>query len=1054
MKYVTSKWITESISQGKVLPEYDYCIPGLANKYGADIRKLVGKVSASSSSSSSSSWKLDRRYEVANTNNTNTRTSYLESRFHGEQGVNTSIGSPIAMRTPYVPHKNGKIHNHMDDVDNKFNERSRELIGQNERKNLDKFNNVNKEWSLYRKGITTEENPNFVQDYFRQSRLHFIGSWKTKLPYVASTIMNDLSRKNQLVATNEAQTLVQQASSSSSKRVVIHIDMDCFFVSVLIRGKDQYINKPVCVSWSEKAGSSEISSCNYPARECGITSGMFMSKALDLCPSLIALKYDFEAYEKVSEQIYRIFYSSAPVVQPVSIDEAYLELMPDKDGLAFAKYVCDRIFVETGCTASAGVGENMLLARLATKKAKPNGIHCMSSDHISYIRELPVRELPGIGWAMQRQLHERKIYTCGDLMNIPVTVLKGIYGEGKGEFLFKLCRGIDSTALVPVGPRKSIGAEVNWGVRFTSETWRQQHAEFLWCICREVSNRMLEAKVEGRMLQVKLMKKRPGVVEPKKYMGHGIADTVSASDSLRTASNSVEILYEKALPLFRRLTKDFKEGNDLRGLGVHLTKLKELYTTAGATAVPGSDFHTNTSPQKQREISSFFKTRNSGGSSSSGSCSSSNNNNSGSDNVCSSGNKSSSETNSYEKSHDIFIEEGTHDNVDDNVYDDNHDKDDNDYSDDEDNYLTKSLSDEEDEHNLLTQLSQDRDSYTRFEVHQTDTLIRFSQIDESFLDALPPEIIRELKENYTTRERINDDVGNKASVENSLLKAKYGHLLSTDQIEKLRVLPEEVHHEAVMQMKAYSTLPSSGNIDGPIYVNDRDSGRVNVKRKHVQPKVYNKHTKELFRKTQNEHVGRVQRDDFVNGYNENNERDFTALELQRYYDESSSSLTNGHKRDDYGNLLNETVYKSHSDPFYELQSLISSLISSGDDIKGDDVICIFAVIRDTMENLCSYLKGDNHDHDDSVHDAHSHVQNYESEILPLYVEQITTILGDFAGKLIRDGRCDIVVLFLKLLKNEKVVGKSFVLSAKHINNVEERAQNECYDKYRARLVLN
>ena len=216
---------------------------------------------------------------------------------------------------------------------------------------------------------------------------------------------------------------------------------------------------------------------------------------------------------------------------------------------------------------------------------------------------------------------------------------------------------------------------------------------------------------------------------------------------------------------------------------------------------------------------------------------------------------------------------------------------------------------------------------------------------------------------------------------------------------------------------------------------------------------YNKHTKELFRKNQNEHVKRVQRDDFFNGYNENNKRDFTALELQRYYDESSSSLTNGHKRDDDGNPLNGTVYKSHSDPFDELQSLISSLISSDDDIKGDDVICIFAVIRDTIENLCSYLKGDNHDLDDSVHDAQSRVQNNEEEILPLYVEQITTILGDFAGKLIRDGRCDVVVLFLKLLKNEKVVGKGFVLSAKHINYVEERAQNECYDKYRAKLVL-
>ena len=104
-----------------------------------------------------------------------------------------------------------------------------------------------------------------------------------------------------------------------------------------------------------------------------------------------------KAYEKVSEQIYTIFYSSAPLVQPVSIDEAYMELLSGSDGVAFAKYVCKKIYEVTGCSASAGVGTNMLLARLATKKAKPNGIYCMPTEHILYMRDLCVRELPGIG---------------------------------------------------------------------------------------------------------------------------------------------------------------------------------------------------------------------------------------------------------------------------------------------------------------------------------------------------------------------------------------------------------------------------------------------------------------------------------------------------------------------------------------------------------------------------------------------------------------------------------------------------------------------------------
>ena len=190
---------------------------------------------------------------------------------------------------------------------------------------------------------------------------------------------------------------------------------------------------------------------------------------------------------------------------------------------------------------------------------------------------------------------------------------------------------------------------------------------------------MVESRVEGSMITVKLMKKRPNVIESKKYLGHGLADTFSASDSMRTASNDVETIYERAVPLFRRLTRDFKEGNDLRGLGVHLTKLKELYAAVGPMA-PVKDSHSHshnhtlTSPQKQKEISSFFKV-------------SRNHNDDDDHHDDHDNNKSNSNSNS-----------NSYNNDKDNKGDDNNaDDDDDDNEEEEEDYLMKSLSDEEEE---------------------------------------------------------------------------------------------------------------------------------------------------------------------------------------------------------------------------------------------------------------------------------------------------------------------------------------------------------------------
>merc|ERR1712146_580840 len=140
------------------------------------------------------------------------------------------------------------------------------------------------------------------------------------------------------------------------------------------------------------------------------------------------------------------------------------------------------------------------------------------------------------------------------------------------------------------------------------------------------------------------------------------------------------------------------------------------------------------------------------------------------------------------------------------------------------------------------------------------------------------------------------------------------------------------------------------------------------------------------------------------------------------------------------------------DPIRDLLDVIKYLLSVQEEIKSDDVIYIFAVIRDIVDGLSGY-RNVLSDDDSNMSNVDDCTESYNNTVLPLYLEQITTIVGDFLGTLIRDGRCDTVALFLKLLKNEKVVGKDFVLNGKYVNSIEDTVQNECYNKHRAKLLL-
>lgn len=404
---------------------------------------------------------------------------------------------------------------------------------------------------------SSKDDPNFVESYYRASRLHFIGRWKARL--------------EALIASSVALSAPAACSNKEQTRNIIHLDMDCFFASVAEAGHPELRGKPLVVSHSNSArGSGEVSSANYVARNYGITASMFISKAKELCPELIVVPYEFSKYEVVSEQVYRIMLKYTASVQPVSCDEAFLDVTGLGDPEVLACQIRQDIVQATGCTASAGIGSNMLLARLATKKAKPNGQYMLpKSAADSFLLKLKVSDLPGVGWSTERRLKELGIESVEDLRARSKEYLQREFGTRSGTLLWDFAHGHDSRVVeVPKG-RKSVGAEVNWGIRFEKE---KDPEDFLGNLAKEVEQRLNQSGVKGRTITVKIKRKKQGWKEPAKFLGCGHCDNLSRSITLARCVSSKEDLLREGAALLRALHVPFE---DIRGMGLSVSKLQE-----------------------------------------------------------------------------------------------------------------------------------------------------------------------------------------------------------------------------------------------------------------------------------------------------------------------------------------------------------------------------------------------------------------------------------------------------------------------------------------------
>lgn len=242
-------------------------------------------------------------------------------------------------------------------------------------------------------------------------------------------------------------------------RKIIHIDMDCFYAAVEIRDRPELASKPVAVGGTSRRGV--LTTCNYVARKYGCRSGMPGFKALELCPHLVLLPTHFEKYRKESLAIREIFAEYTEIIEPLSLDEAFLDVSHITDRYAWdiAKEIRAKIKERTSLTASAGIAPNKMLAKIASDWKKPDGQFAITPPDVkAFMKTLPVGKIWGVGKKTQERFQKLGIETCGDLQRWSEMEMDQRMGKF-GRELYRLCRGIDEREVVVERERKSMSNE-------------------------------------------------------------------------------------------------------------------------------------------------------------------------------------------------------------------------------------------------------------------------------------------------------------------------------------------------------------------------------------------------------------------------------------------------------------------------------------------------------------------------------------------------------------------------------------------------------------------
>lgn len=347
-------------------------------------------------------------------------------------------------------------------------------------------------------------------------------------------------------------------------RKIIHVDMDAFFAAVEQRDNPELRGKPVIVG-GKPGGRGVVSTCSYEARKYGVRSAMPTNEAYRLCPHGIFVGARFDAYKEASEIVRNIFFEYTDLVEPLSMDEAFLDVTNNHKGnpsaTLVAKEIRQRIFEATQLTASAGVAPNKFIAKVASDFNKPNGLTVITPDKVeAFLEELDIKKFFGVGKATQKKMHALGIKTGADLKKWTEIDLVKAFGK-PGRFYYKIVRGIDNREVKPHQTRKSYGKERTFSEDVGDLNWVNN---FLDELAGSISEGMQKIPTAGKTITLKVRYKN--------------FDTITRSQSLTHHTNKKEEISSIARQLLEQTEAGTRE---IRLLGISLSNLnlikKEYY---------------------------------------------------------------------------------------------------------------------------------------------------------------------------------------------------------------------------------------------------------------------------------------------------------------------------------------------------------------------------------------------------------------------------------------------------------------------------------------------
>lgn len=354
-------------------------------------------------------------------------------------------------------------------------------------------------------------------------------------------------------------------SADDTGCTILHVDMDAFFASVEIRRRPELAGKPVVVGGAGPRGV--VSSASYAARAFGVRSAMPGAQAQRLCPDAIFLPPDFTEYAEASRAVMSIFKDMTPLVEPLSLDEAFLDVSGAGRLLGrpaeIGELIRRRIRTELELPASVGVASTKFVAKLASARAKPDGLAVVPADRIlDYLRPLPVSALWGVGERTAETLHRFGLRTVGDLADVPIGMLRSSVGEAAAQHLHALANGRDSRRVNPVHVDKSISAETTFDVDINDP---DKIRRTLLALSNRVASRLRGAELAGRTIAIKVRL--------------ASFQTLNRSRTLHSPTDVSKEIFDIAMALYAIL----RPGDRIRLLGV---RAEGLVTTDGLARQP------------------------------------------------------------------------------------------------------------------------------------------------------------------------------------------------------------------------------------------------------------------------------------------------------------------------------------------------------------------------------------------------------------------------------------------------------------------------------------